>query len=121
MGNFRARKNPIPIANWRLRDSETLVLHLHDMNNFTFYGWQGSAVFMCPLRHQCFVESTADSPSTSDPVGFSVGPGVSFTYFVLLLACTFRKPRTVKEVNNGLQETTHVRSTRRVAALDGAS
>ena len=24
------------------------MLHLHDMNNITFYGWQGSAVFMCP-------------------------------------------------------------------------
>ena len=34
-------------------DGETLVLHLHDMNNIMFHGRQGSAVFMRTLRHQC--------------------------------------------------------------------
>ena len=37
-------------------DSETVVLHLHDMNNFTFHGRRGSAVFMRTLRHHLFVE-----------------------------------------------------------------
>ena len=30
---------------------DALVLHLYDMNNFTFCGRQGSAVFMRTLRH----------------------------------------------------------------------
>jgi hypothetical protein len=33
-------------------DSETLVLHLHDMNNIMFLGLRGSAVFIRTLRHQ---------------------------------------------------------------------
>ena len=45
------------------RDTETLVLHLHDMNNITFHGRQGSAVFMRTL--QCsFIEFFRKSVSS---------------------------------------------------------
>ena len=54
---------------------DALVLDLHDMNNITNHRWQGSAVFMRTLRHHLCVESEADSPSTSDPVGLRVGLG----------------------------------------------
>ena len=33
------------------RDGETVVLHLHVMNNITFHGRQGCAVFMRTPRH----------------------------------------------------------------------
>jgi len=45
------------------RDSETLVLHLHDMNNITIRGLWGSAVSMRTLRHQLI--NLAFSPAMS--------------------------------------------------------
>ena len=53
----------------------TLVLHVYDMNIITNHEQQGSAVFMRTLRHQPLVESTADSPRPSDPLGLRVGLG----------------------------------------------
>ena len=46
------------------RDSEALVLHLHDMNNIMFHGRQGCAVFMRTLQRS-FIDFFMKSVSSS--------------------------------------------------------
>ena len=45
-------------------DSETLVLHLHSMNNITCHGRQGTAVFI-PTLQRSFIDFFMKSVSSS--------------------------------------------------------